>query len=236
LLPLYLAGAAKRKPEVSVNKSIWISTTVATITFFILGYFGAISYFFPPESDILSVINSSPQSNAFDKVLVYLFPLMVLATTIPVFSIIVRYNLLQSKVCPRGIANLIAVALPWVVVIPFLTGNGLNEILNWGTLIFTSVANFIIPFLVYFKAATFRDKATVYLTDKQHQILLELGLKNDYSHVSTNDSRKELIGVAPYQALPNWMSEYARWIALGCAIVLGGLVIMSIILNIVSPS
>jgi len=168
---------SEKKREVSVNKSIWSATTISTIAFFILGYFGAISYVFPSDGNILSVINSSPQSNVVDRVLVYLFPLMVLATTIPVFSIIVRYNLLQSKLCPKGISNFIAVALPWLVVIPFLTGNGLNDIVNWGTLIFASVANFIIPFLVYFRAASFRDNPHVTLSDKQHTILLDLGLK-----------------------------------------------------------
>lgn len=40
----------------------------------------------------------------------------------------------------------------------------------------------------------------VLLTDKQHQILLELGLKSDrHAHMSINDARQESIGVAPYQ-------------------------------------
>lgn len=218
---------SEKKREVSVNKSIWTATIVATTTFFVLGFFGALSYHFPPNGDILSVINDSPQSNAFDKVLVYLFPLMVLATTIPVFSIIVRYNLLQNRVFPKGISNFIAVVLPWLVCIPFLTGAGLNAILTWGTLIFSSVANFIIPFIVYFKAANFRDRASVVLTAKQHDILTQLGLRD------TRTLNDELIGVAPYQALPPALSRYSRWIALGCSIVLGVLVVLGIVLNII---
>ena len=42
-------------------------------------------------------------------------------------------------------------------VIPFLSGNGLNNILNWGTLLFASVANFIIPFAVYIQACRFKQ-------------------------------------------------------------------------------
>jgi len=153
---------------------------------------------------------------------------MVLATTIPVFSIIVRYNLLQNKVFPKGISNFIAVVLPWIVVIPFLTGSGLNAIINWGTLIFAAVANFIIPFLVYFKAASFRDRASVVLNEKQHDILLQLGLKDGNSI----NEESELVGVAPYQALPPLLSNYSRWIALGCSVTLGILVIAGIVLNI----
>jgi len=219
---------SEKKPGVSVNKSIWSSTLVATVAFFILGYFGALSYTFPADGDILSVINNSKQSNGFDRALVYLFPLMVLATTIPVFSIIVRYNLLQNKVFPKGLSNFIAVVLPWIVVIPFLTGSGLNAIITWGTLIFASVANFIIPFLVYFKAARFRDSPSVILTERQHNILIQLGLK---------DSKvKSLDGVLPYQALPASLSAYSRWVALGCSILLGVLVIVGIVLNIIQAA
>jgi len=222
---------SEKKPDVSVNKSIWIATCVGTVTFFVLGYFGALSYHFPPDGDILSVINNSDQSNAFDKALVYLFPLMVLATTIPVFSIIVRYNLLQNKVFPKGLSNFIAVILPWLVVIPFLTGGGLNSIINWGTLIFASVANFIIPFLVYFKASGFRDRPTVTLSERQHDILKELGLKS-INDIAVNSS-KPTYNKKPYQALPESLSEQSRWVALGCAVVLGVLVIMGIIINII---
>lgn len=218
---------SEKKRNVSVNWSIWSASIIATIVFLLLGYFGALSYHFPRDGDILSVINSSPQSNAFDKALVYLFPLMVLATTIPVFSIIVRYNLLQNKVFPKGVSNFIAVVLPWIAVIPFLTGSGLNAIINWGTLIFSSVANFIIPFLVYFKAASFRDRASVVLNSKQHEILLQLGLKDNF-----NINNDEIQG-PPFQALPPSLSKYSRWIALGCSLTLGALVLMGIVLNII---
>jgi len=220
---------SEKKPHVSVQLSIWGSTFVATLTFFILGYFGALAYHFPADGDILSVINASDHANAFDRALVYLFPLMILATTIPVFSIIVRYNLLQNKVMSKPLANFIAVILPWILVIPFLTGSGLNTIITWGTLIFSSVANFVIPFLVYFRAANFRDRASVVLSERQHDILKELGLK-DINTMSVNESA--LQGIVPFQALPRALSDYSRWVALGCSMLLMCLVVLGLVLNI----
>ena len=80
----------------------------------------------------IGVINNSPFAGEVSRILVYLFPLMVLATSIPVYSIIVRYNLLQNNVVPKGRslreyiissltsytawANIFAVVIPWVVV------------------------------------------------------------------------------------------------------------------------
>jgi hypothetical protein len=221
---------SEKKRDVSVDKSVWSATLIATTTFFLLGYLGALAFHFPANGDILSVINNSKESNAFDRVLVYLFPLMVLATTIPVFSIIVRYNLLQNKVFPKGISNFVAVVLPWLVVIPFLTGDGLNNILNWGTLVFSSVANFIIPFVVYLRAAKFRDRASTILSDKQHIILKELGLRDNKMLVNSD---RDFAGQKPYQALPPRLAEYSREVALGSALVLGALVVMGIVLNII---
>jgi hypothetical protein len=89
------------------------------------------------------------------EVAVYLFPIVVLLTGIPVFSIIVRYNLLQSGLCNKGMlflsgggekkshthtpthllfllcavwANIFAIIFPWIVSVIFYTGKGLINI------------------------------------------------------------------------------------------------------------
>jgi hypothetical protein len=41
------------------------------------------------------------------------------------------------------------VVLPWLVCIPFYTGQGFSSIVNWGGIIFNSTVNFIIPPLIY---------------------------------------------------------------------------------------
>lgn len=215
---------SEKKLDVSVNKSLWIAVPTASSVFWILGFFGALSFKYPDDSDILSVINGSSYSNLLTKVLVYLFPVMVLATTIPVFSIIVRYNLLQSKI-NKKLANLMAVVLPWVVVIPFLTGSGLNNVLNWGTLLFTSIANFIIPFAIYIKAYTFQTTPHV-LNENQKDILRDLSLVDNYDG-----------DINPYRALPglpNHSPVNPRGLAYTGIMLLSSLVLAVIGLNIQS--
>lgn len=152
---------------------------------------------------------------------------MVLATTIPVFSIVVRYNLMQSNI-HKGWANIFAVALPWIVVIPFLTGNGLNEILSWGTLFFTSVANFIIPFAIYIKACKFKQNPND-LTENQKRILIDIGLKTPLLLGSLNE-RDEVLQL--YQVLPDNSYVSSRSIAIFSLVVLSALTLSSIGLNI----
>jgi len=84
------------------------------------------------------------------KISVYLYPIVSLLSGIPVFSIIVRYNLLENKICNKGWANFFffAVVCPWLLSIPFLTG-GLTDILSWVGLAVNGVVNFVIPIALY---------------------------------------------------------------------------------------
>jgi len=96
----------EKKPSVSIHKSLWSACIVSTISFFLVGYLGACAFHMDDTSDILSTIDSSSAitskvAKQIAHILVYLFPLMVLATSIPVYSIIVRYNLIQNKVCNK---------------------------------------------------------------------------------------------------------------------------------------
>jgi len=165
----------EKKPSVSVHRSLWSACIVSTITFFVVGYLG--SRAFPAmlqDSDILSVINDSHYAGIVSRILVYLFPLMVLATSIPVYSIIVRYNLLQNNVVPKAWANIFAVVLPWAVAIPFMKSGALNVLMNWSSLLFSSVANFIIPFAIYMKACDFRQSVRERLTEEQLEIIRDM--------------------------------------------------------------
>lgn len=219
---------SEKKKDVSVNKSLWVATTSSTVVFFLLGYMGALSFSFPENGDVLSVINASPYANLFTKILVYLFPLMVLATTIPVFSIVVRYNLMQSNV-PKIAANFLAVVLPWLIVIPFLTGDGLNDILNWGTLFFTSVANFIIPFVVYIQACRFKETPNN-LNENQKKILHELKLVPAYFG-SINEQHED----DSYKVIPNkYQYLHPKKVAGFCCVILTIGTVASIVFNIIA--
>jgi len=216
----------EKKKEVSVNKSLWLSTTLSSLVFFLLGYFGALSFKFPADGDVLSVINGSHFANRLTRLLVYVFPVMILATTIPVFSIIVRYNLLQSGV-HKIWANLLAVALPWVVAIPLLTGDGLNDVLNWGTLLFSSIPNFIIPFVVYIKAKSFNRKHCE-LNEHQKQILVRLNLSPVYfGSINEEDESGQ------YMALPAKFPINPQIIAASILCILSATIVVVIGLNIV---
>ncbi len=84
-------------------------------------------------------------------------------------SLVIRANLVQAKVCGRGWAMFWAALFPFLVCIPlqvrfeslrlpdfifdsvllFQTSDSLNTFFSWASLITSSLANFITPFLIY---------------------------------------------------------------------------------------
>eukprot|EP01113_Clastostelium_recurvatum_P011973 TRINITY_DN1616_c0_g1_i3.p1 TRINITY_DN1616_c0_g1~~TRINITY_DN1616_c0_g1_i3.p1 ORF type:complete len:544 (-),score=152.42 TRINITY_DN1616_c0_g1_i3:105-1541(-) len=244
----------EKRPGVGVHSTLAVSVITSCLIFVSIGWLGGMAFDYPSGSDLLSVIVSSPLSNKFDLVMLYLFPPVILSLTIPVFSIVVRYNLLQNKVCNKGLANFFAVVLPWLVVIPFMTGEGLMIVIGWSSLFFTSVSNFILPFVLYMTAVKFKQDyhaGRVTLTEDQKQIIADMNIPevttvsfsakvdeespliNSLNHVSApllpgGDAERS------YKALPEWFffSRTPRGFALGAAALLLVAVIGTIVSNL----
>lgn len=79
-------------------------------------------------------------------------------TSIPVYSIIIRYNLLETGYFSKPWALFLSVIFPWLLIIPFYTGSGLLTLINWSSLIFTGASNYIFPFIIYAAARRHKSK------------------------------------------------------------------------------
>ncbi|CAG8798602.1 253_t:CDS:2, partial [Cetraspora pellucida] len=173
-------------PKVPIQKSVFYSTSISTIIYILLGLIGGMTFQIDPNSDIIIVINKSDQKNWLTIASTYIFPVAVLITSIPVYTIVIRYNLIRSGHCKRGLATFLSSVLPWIVVMPFQTGHWLNEFVNWSNLIFTSVSNFIVPFYLY------------YLSQKPNKI--EASAKRKTS-VKSNKSDKS------FKSIKDWLNS-----------------------------
>lgn len=142
----------EKKEGVSILRTLGYSVGLALGLFTLIGIFGGMAFapwFNSSDSDQTLLNKLQDSSSALAKFTFYFFPIVVDLTSIPVFAIMQRYNLLEAKVCSKGWANFIGVVLPWLVCIPFYTGSGFSEIINWGGIIFNSSINFVIPPLIY---------------------------------------------------------------------------------------
>ena len=80
---------------------------------------------------------------------VYLFPIVAVVSSIPVFSIVIKYNLVENGMSPR-LGFLWGVVFPWVVAFPLVyMPDVLAQIINLSSLVFVSFTDFVVPFSLY---------------------------------------------------------------------------------------
>ncbi|KAI9496786.1 hypothetical protein BDB00DRAFT_952354 [Zychaea mexicana] len=142
------------RPDVSIHKSLWISVVISTIMYILLGVFGAMAYRMEPTADILAILSS--QGSTASLVTTYIFPICALVTSIPVFTIVIRQNLMRGNICGRPWAVFWSNILPWFVCIPLQTKDYVGTIQNWSSLFFQSTINFILPFILYFASRKYQ--------------------------------------------------------------------------------
>eukprot|EP00040_Diaphanoeca_grandis_P030813 m.182974 g.182974 ORF g.182974 m.182974 type:complete len:581 (+) comp32140_c0_seq2:152-1894(+) len=166
----------EKKPGVSVNKSVWIATTVCIFVFFLIGLPASLNYrdylqgpatgtckhaveidpHFNCANDLMSVLlNKKLQPKASNaslmlmKVSVYLFPIVAIVSSIPVFSIVIKYNCLENG-WSKSSAVAWGVFFPWMVAVPLLyMPDALSQFITFSSLIFVSFTDFIVPWCLY---------------------------------------------------------------------------------------
>ncbi|KAI9015156.1 hypothetical protein BC832DRAFT_192613 [Gaertneriomyces semiglobifer] len=142
-----------KHPRVPITKSVWYATWVATLMYLLIGLFGGAAFPMPEDSNILQAISVSDRVSAAGKgvneFIKITWPILVLLTSIPVSVIIVRLNLVTSRICSKSSAQFWAAAFPFLAAIPFQTGAWITLFSEWTSLVFQSVCNYGVPFLVY---------------------------------------------------------------------------------------
>ena len=128
---------------VPVNRTLWVATTFSATLFLIIGFSGSVyadvlqgpvtatcyrrlkDPLYNCPNSLLQVFTekataawaSSPVASVVLQTSVYGFPIFSIVSSIPVFSIIVKYNLVENGFSPRS-------GFLWGVVFPWLAGHG----------------------------------------------------------------------------------------------------------------
>lgn len=167
----------EKRASVSVNKTLWVSTTACIGVFFAIGIIGALAYgdvlqglvtntcarqvadpSFNCPNDLMQALTQKqtrPTDNGFANSMlelsVYMFPIAAVVSSIPIFSIVIKYNLLENGFS-SGSSFAFAVLFPWLIGFPLLyMPNVLAQVVNFTSLIFVTFTDFIVPLLLYVK-------------------------------------------------------------------------------------
>eukprot|EP00466_Bigelowiella_natans_P002079 jgi/Bigna1/142329/aug1.69_g17037 len=94
---------------------------------------GAVALDFSNGQDLLALLTlkSTP---VWVQICTYTYPLFETLSSIPIFSIIMRYNLVENKM---------------VIALPFYAGDMVNAIVSWTGILIAGPTNLIIPALIY---------------------------------------------------------------------------------------
>ncbi|KUJ07081.1 uncharacterized protein LY89DRAFT_789882 [Mollisia scopiformis] len=150
-VPSFINELSRR---VSIRRSIAYPIVICVALYIIIGLTGAASFQIDPSSDLLATLSAAKKHNILIIIVNILFPISVLVTSVPVFAIVIRYNLVRGNLCSNRWAIVWASLIPWVLIIPFQTKGWLVLVMNWSSLIFGSSTNFIIPLTLYISSKT----------------------------------------------------------------------------------
>eukprot|EP00300_Choanocystis_sp_HF-7_P013305 c18243_g1_i1.p1 GENE.c18243_g1_i1~~c18243_g1_i1.p1 ORF type:complete len:480 (-),score=120.12 c18243_g1_i1:121-1560(-) len=213
--------ANEKHPSVNTTSVLLQSTALASLMFLMTGFIGGLAYKFG-EEDLLSVLAEDPNSLGLTKACVYAFPLIALVTSIPIFSIVVRYNLVESGMCGPAAASFWAVPAPWLAALVFYSGDMLNNVVNWTGLLVAAPLNFVLPCWLYIRA---RERS---FGGVPPGISEDEGEEDQLLHQSPSVPRP----LAHFRALPDhWPAKWIAWVVLVIVVITN---VFAIVVEIVS--
>lgn len=83
-----------------------------------------------------------------------LFAFFIIGLGIPLFSVLMKMNLVGSGLCTSTQGNILATFVPWLIGWLFYKGSAAAKLLSWGGVIFTSIIAFVAPLLLSIYSVT----------------------------------------------------------------------------------
>lgn len=166
----------EKKDGVPVNRSLWWATTLCVIIYLVIGLPGAYVFADYLQGPVTATCPANVENSGFNcpndlmqlytqsqtavwtdssfltfvlKSSVYLFPIVAVVSSIPVFSIVIKYNLQENGFSEKT-GFLWGVVFPWAFAFPLLyMPDIMAQFVNFTSLLFVSFTDFIVPFTLY---------------------------------------------------------------------------------------
>ncbi|CAE7720397.1 unnamed protein product [Symbiodinium pilosum] len=150
----------EKKPGVPPLRTILGTLVLAVLGYLLVGVIGGMAFepYFMTDNTLLSQLNHiSPQdasplvrSTAF--VTVQAYAISANLASIPIFSILMRYNLIESKVVGSKVAGAASVLVPFGVAVLLYTGEGFKNAIDFSGTFTSSFVNLMAPSLFFLSA------------------------------------------------------------------------------------
>jgi len=167
----------EKRRRVSAKKTIWASCLTSAVGYCAVGWLGGLA--FACASDNVLTELTAAEAPVTVRMGGGLFAFFIIGLGVPVFCVLMRYNLVAG-----GVSELWSVAVggvgPWMLSWLFYRGHGILVVLAWSGLILNAGIDFIAPMLLVLKTAESdrdRKRAAALLAVVSCLVLIGLGLK-----------------------------------------------------------
>jgi len=150
----------EKKPGVPPLRTILLTLALAVVGYLLVGVLGGMAFepYFNTDNTLLSELNHiSPQdgsrlvrSTAF--VTVQAYAISANLASIPIFSILMRYNLIESRLMGPKVAGATSVLVPFGVSVILYTGEGFKTAVDFSGTFTSSFVNLMAPSLFFLSA------------------------------------------------------------------------------------
>jgi len=202
----------EKHSSVDLRKASTRASIIGVLLMVIPPLLAALVLNFKSGEDMLAILTGKSSPLPI-RIFSYAFPIFSLVTSIPVISIVMRYNLISNNICSRPAAQFWAVIFPWIISILFYGGDMINFLMTWVGIGTAGVLNFIVPAALYLTTTRYNllDTYDVSLEDRRL-------VDDDHRRGINGDSKKtdafldddsDSEGANPssrpgFNALPNW--------------------------------
>ncbi len=139
----------EKKPSVGPITTLTTSVIASTAIYVFIGVFGALAFPHIMSGNVLELMADQGSSSTMTQISVYMFSLSTIGLGIPIFCIIMRYNLYVGNVVGAWGSKFWGAIFPWLVSFFLYQGTGFVRFVSWTSLLFTNFTNFILPSYIY---------------------------------------------------------------------------------------
>ena len=145
----------EREPHVDVPTVIHVSSVGSVVLYIAIGLLGSLAL--PNVSENMLESMMSGVFGTWMQIGSSIFAFGIVGLGIPLFSVLVRLNLMAGGTISRPVGNLLAVYFPFAASWLLHDGTAITKLLSWGGIIFTSLVAFILPLVLTLHAMNSTD-------------------------------------------------------------------------------
>jgi len=183
----------EKHPSVTAMRVIPLTLACASVIFVVVGLVGGLAFpeFYLGDNTLLSELHHIRMHTVqvFADISVDVYAIASNLSSIPIFCIMMRYNLIEQDIMGPRAAGFVSIILPWLFSVVLYCGSGFQNVVQFAGSFTSSIVNLIIPSLLFIASQRVTDLAS---PSSQMGLAAQPSLQRDRSGVISNNRSKRI--------------------------------------------